>query len=414
MECNSIATMTMTIPTAVTVLLLLLAFLSHNVEPFVAKNTINRLTVPSLTALFDGTTNESDNNNNNNNINNNNNNTKRLTDVVCVVTGASRGIGKGIALALGKEGATVYITGTSSSSSTTKTTKYATNGQVGGPGTIDETAHAVTAAGGVGIAVQCNHADDDQVKALFQQIKTSHGRLDILVNNVFRVPPGGTDGLFGKFYNLPIDTWDTLHDIGVRSHYVASVYAMPLLLTSRATTKLPRPFIAMISSFGGLTYTFNVPYGVGKAAVDRLAKDMAIELETEDIAVTSFWPGVVRTERTELMVQSGEWDKMVGIPLDHAESPEFTGRAIVAVATDETNKIKSGTTQVVAELASEYKFTDTNGRTPPSIRSLRFLLPAYGMDKETRSKVPLHLIPDWKLPFWVMAKGKPPEKKHAQ
>jgi dehydrogenase/reductase SDR family member 1 len=188
---------------------------------------------------------------------------------------------------------------------------------------------------------------------------------------------------------------------------------MPLLLKSRTTTKLPRPFIAMVSSFGGLTYTFNVPYGVGKAAVDRLAKDMAIELQDENICVTSFWPGVVRTERTELMVESGEWDSKVGIPLENAESPEFTGRAIVAVATDDTNMIKSGTTQVVAELADAYQFTDTDGTTPPSIRSLRFLLPAYGMDRATRSKVPLLLIPDWKLPFWVMANGKPPARKDA-
>ena len=358
---------------------------------------------------------------------------RRLVDVICVVTGASRGIGKGIAIALGKEGATVYITGTSSSSSSnsnsnsnsnssdpTITKKYSTNEDVGGPGTIEETADAVTAAGGVGIPMLCNHADDGQVQALFQYIDEQHGKLDLLVNNVFRVPPGGTESLLGtKFYNLPLTTWDTLMDIGLRSHYVASVYAMPLLLKAKASHRppkpIPRPFIAMISSFGGLTYTFNVPYGVGKAAVDRLVKDMAIELVEEDIAVTSFWPGVVRTERTELLVQSGQWDSNVGIPLDHAESPEFTGRAIIAVLTDPNNHKKSGTTQVVAELAQEYHFTDIDGTTtPPSIRSLRFLLPTYAMggdddDARTRfNKIPPFLIPDWKLPFWILAQGKPP------
>jgi dehydrogenase/reductase SDR family protein 1 len=177
--------------------------------------------------------------------------------------------------------------------------------------------------------------------------------------------------------------------------------------TTATNSKLPRPFIAMISSFGGITYTFNLPYGVGKAAVDRLAKDMAVELLAEDICVTSFWPGVVRTERTDAMVESGEWDEFVGIPLDYAETPEFTGRAVVAVATDAGNlEQKSGTYQVVAELAQEYGFTDVDGSRPPSIRSLRFLLPTYG-----NVSLPEWLIPDWKLPFWVMASGKPPDRQ---
>ena len=102
------------------------------------------------------------------------------------------------------------------------------------------------------------------------------------------------------------------------------------------------------------------------------------------------------------------WDKYVGIPLDNAESPAFTGRAVVALATDPNNLQKSGTYQVVAELAEEYGFTDIDGTTPPSIRSLKFLVPAYGLDEETRKKVPSWLIPDWKLPFSFMAQGRPP------
>ena len=332
---------------------------------------------------------------------------KRLDGVVCVVTGASRGIGKGIALALGKDGATVYVTGTTSSGERKKTQEaYAAVGN--DPGTIEETAAQITKAGGQGIAVLCNHANDDQVKQLFEQVEKEQGRLDILVNNAFRIPDGGPTKLFGKFWEQDVAVWDNVHTVGLRSHYVASCYAMPLLLKSQETSKLPRPLIAMISSFGGLVYSFNVAYGVAKAAVDRLAKDMAVELSDENICVTSFWPGLVLTERTEIMVDNGQWQEFVGLDLENSETPEFTGRAIVAVATDPNNSAKSGTSQVVAELAQEYQFTDINGSTPPSIRSLKFLLPAYGMTEEQRSKVPAWMIPDWKLPFWVMASGRPP------
>jgi dehydrogenase/reductase SDR family member 1 len=338
-----------------------------------------------------------------------------LQGCVCLVTGASRGIGKGIAVELGKQGAIVYITGTSSLSKQKKSTgPYATSPDVGGRGTIEETAELVTLAGGVGIPVFCNHAKDDEVQALMDQIQVEYGRLDILVNNVFRIPPGAPRTLQGKFWEQGPDTWDTVHTVGLRSHFVASCFAMPLLRQAEKaplpSTRLARPLIAMISSFGGLTYTFNLPYGVAKCAVDRLAKDMGMELQEENICCTSFWPGLVMTERTEDTLKSGDWDKYVGLPVDKAESPEFTGRAIVAVATDPKNlQTKSGTYQVVAELAQEYGFTDVDGKCPPSIRSLKFLLPTYGMTEEQRKSFPESLIPDWKLPFWMMSQGQPPK-----
>jgi dehydrogenase/reductase SDR family protein 1 len=146
--------------------------------------------------------------------------------------------------------------------------------------------------------------------------------------------------------------------------------------------------------------------------VDRMAKDMAVELRDENISVTSFYPGVVLTERTQRTVDSGVWEKNVGIPLENAETPRFTGRGVIAVATDQDDDMtKTGTFQVIAELAKEYGFTDEDGKQPPSIRSLRFLLPAYGFDEETRKKVPASLIPDWKLPFFIMAQGSPPKKE---
>lgn len=355
-----------------------------------------------------------------------------LKGCICVVTGASRGIGKGIALELGAAGATVYITGTSSSSTTTPDdgnsdtgNKYVTNENVGGPGTIEQTAKEINDMNGIGMGIPyyCDHSNDEQVKSLFQHIQTKHQRLDILINNVFRVPNGGTKALFGNFWEneSSIETWDAVHTIGLRSHYVSSKYAIPVMIQNQPKAKgdMNQPFIGMISSFGGLCYTFNTAYGVGKAGVDRLTKDIAYELDNakEDIYVMSFYPGMVLTERTEVSVANGSWDEDVGIPLDNAETPRFTGRAIVAVATDPSlgknkqgkrNDKKSGSFQVVAELAQEYGFTDEFGKQPPSIRSLKFLLPAYGMDEETRKKTPSWLIPDWKLPFFVMANGAPP------
>ena len=222
---------------------------------------------------------------------------------------------------------------------------------------------------------------------MFEQVEKEQGRLDILVNNVFRIPPGGLEKLMGKFWEQGVEAWDALHTMGLRSHFIASSFAVPLMLkSSRDSATIQRPFIAMISSFGGLSYTFSVPYGVGKAGVDRLAKDMAVELQSKDICVTSFYPGLVQTERTNVAVENGDWDKYVGIPLDNSETPEFTGRAVVAVATDPDNMKYSGTVQVVAELAEQYGFTDVNGKRPPSIRSFKFLIPTYGMDEEQRKE----------------------------
>ena len=189
---------------------------------------------------------------------------------------------------------------------------------------------------------------------------------------------------------------------------MTTVLAMPPLFQARdgTTRSIPRPLIVMIGSFGGMTYMFNVPYGVGKAGVDRMAKDMAVELLEEDICVLSLWPGVVNTERTQIAVENGTWEKYIKVPLENAESPQFTGRAVVALAKDGNNMRKTGTYQVVAELAEEYGFTELDGSRPASIRSLRFLLPSYAFDEKTRERIPTSMIPDWKLPFWILAGGK--------
>ena len=266
----------------------------------------------------------------------------RLSGVVAVVTGASRGVGKGVALALGSEGATVYVTGR---------TLTASDG--GLPGSLTETAEEITARGGHGVPVVCDHEDDAAVQALFARVAAEHGLLDILVNNAFAIPSG--EGLYGTpFWEQPIGCWDTMHQVGLRSHYTASVCAAPLLLKSA------RGLVANISSFGGASYQVNVAYGVGKAGVDRLSADMAVDLRPHGVAVVSLYPGVVRTER----VLSGE----LPYSLKHSESPELTGRAVAALSADTARMRHTGKVCVVAELAQEYGFTDVDGKQPRSLR----------------------------------------------
>ncbi len=266
----------------------------------------------------------------------------RLKDKVAVVTGASRGVGRGIAVALGAEGATVYLSG--------RTMDAASEGL---GGSLQQTAAEIDARGGRGVPVRCDHGFDEDVQALFARVESEQGRCDILVNNVFAIPSGE---LFGTaFWKQPIGFWDTMHRVGLRSHYVASVYAAPLLLKSQG-------LIANISSFGGASYQVNVAYGVGKAGVDRLARDMARDLEPHGVCSVALYPGVVRTER----VLAGE----LPFSTEFSESPEFTGRAIAALFADPKRMDKTGCVHVVAELAEEYGFADVDGTRPPSLRQL--------------------------------------------
>ncbi len=269
-----------------------------------------------------------------------------------MVTGASRGIGKGIALALGAEGATVYVTG-----------RTLTPGSYPLPGTVGETAAEVDRRGGRGIAVQVDHAQDHQVAALFEQIGREQGRLDILVNNAFSLPEDLTAPQ--PFWEKPLSNWEMV-DVGVRSNFVAAWHAAQLMVPCRSG------LIVATSGYVGVTYTYGVVFGTCKSAVDRMARDMAVELKPHNVASLSMWLGLTFTERANrnLKLNPAMTAQTVTNPLV-GSSVEFPGRVIAALAADREIIRRSGGTYIAAELAQDYGVTDVDGKVPPSLRALR-------------------------------------------
>lgn len=260
-----------------------------------------------------------------------------LQGKVAVVTGASRGIGKGIALALGERGCKVFVTGRTRGAGET---------------TIDTTARLVTEAGGEGHAIACDHGEDAQIEALFRQIGESVGHIDLLVNNVYRIPDPPAWG--GGFWDHPISIWDDQVGIGLRAHYVASWHAAPLLFAAG-----PGAAILNVSSPGGLGYHFSSSYGAGKAGLDRLTADMAIELKPRGVAAVVLYPGSVATE----FVRSVSAQR--GTDLSDSQTPLFVGRAAAALLAAEDLLERSGSIQWVEDLAEEFDLVDENGRRPP-------------------------------------------------
>ncbi len=264
----------------------------------------------------------------------------KLKDRVAVVTGGSRGIGRGCAVELGAAGATVYVTGRSIE---------AEGGKL--PGSVEATAREVSDAGGRGIPMACDHRDDDAVRFLFEKVLTEQGGLDILVNNAFLIPAELTSGK--NFWEVPISNWDDMIDVGTRSAYVASHFAAPLMIGRGSG------LIANISSSGAAEYAWHVAYGVGKAALDRFTADAAHEFRPHGVAVVSLWPGLVLTERNE-----GARDAIPGLDFTGAESLRFTGRAVAALAADGGVIERSGRAYASRDLADEYGFTDVGGGLP--------------------------------------------------
>lgn len=256
---------------------------------------------------------------------------KNLNQKVALVTGASRGVGKGVALELLQAEATVYITGRS----------------------VDDMKYIADR----GAALVCDHRVDQQVEEAFQKIIDEQGRLDILVNNVW----GGYENMIENgeftwtlpFWQQPLWRWDAMFQAGVRSHYVASRFAARMMVGQKAG------LIANISYWSAQKHIGNVAYGVSKAATDKMTADMAHELRDHNVAVVSLYPGLVRTEK---VMAAAEW-----LDLSNSESPQFIGRAVVGLALDPKIMEKTGKVSIAADLGQEYGFADIDGRRPRAL-----------------------------------------------
>jgi len=272
---------------------------------------------------------------------------------VAVVTGASRGAGKGIALALGAAGMRVYVTGRSTRTSLGRLRDVVL------PGTIVETAAAINALGGTGIALACDHRDDAAVQAVFERVASESSTLDILVNNAASIHDTLIDP--GGFWEKPLELADIL-DVGLRSAYVASYFAAPLMV------RAGRGLIAFTSSFGASCYMHGPAYGAQKVGVDKFAADMAVDLAPYGVAAVSLWLGPQLTERTAAAARSRP--EQYEAFLRQGETPQFNGRIIHALACDPQLLSLSGQTLISAEAARRYGITEAGGREPPSYREM--------------------------------------------
>lgn len=319
---------------------------------------------------------------------------KSLSGKVALVTGATRGIGKGIALQLSQAGAFVYVTG--------RTLKP--KGE-GAGGSLHETVEEMKARGGDGAGIQCDHSKDEDIVNLFNRIDVEqNGQLDILVNNAYSAVNSIVTTIGVPFWEQPMSTWDEVNNVGLRNHYLCTV------LASQRMVPRKQGFIVNVSSAGGLRYLFNVPYGVGKEACDRMAKDCSIELKKHGVTFISLWPGAVRTEEILFHIDQGTFSKKSPMPgfsaekmiksfKEDGESTEFAGKCIVALASEANVINKTGRILLTSELAVQYGIYDNDGSQPTSIRSVKTgLLMAGGIFAVIAKFIPACI----KLPYWII------------
>jgi len=322
----------------------------------------------------------------------------KLAGKIALVTGASRGIGRGIALQLGEAGAKVYITG--------RQPKASLSSDMSQLPSLEKVAQEIEDRGGKAAIIYTDHSDMDQVKSLFEQINAeNNGQLDILVNNAYAAVTSIRENHGKKFYDQKPEIWDDINNVGLRNHYYCSVYATRMMVKNRSG------LIINISSGGGLKYLFNVAYGVGKEAVDRMAADMAVELKDDNVTVISLWPGAVKTELVTNFVSEGVLvtanqeisEEAAEKIFSEGESVEYPGKAVVALATDPKVHNLTGKTLTTADLGDKYGFKDIDGKQILSMRSIKFVF-VYGIVKFPLSQWIGAIIPRWvKAPGWLMS-----------
>lgn len=298
---------------------------------------------------------------------------------VCVVTGASRGIGRGIALQLCQAGATVYITGRHLD-------------------TLQAAAEDAQSRGGRCVPVVCDSSQESDVRSLFEQVdREQHGRLDVLVNNAYAGVQTILNNGKKAFWESPASIWDDVNNVGLRGHYLCSVYGARLMVPAG------RGLIVVISSVGGMRYTFNVSYGVGKAACDRLAADCAHELRRHGVSYVSLWPGLVQTELLkDYMERSDNAEdpllKQLKSNFSSGETPEMSGKCVVALATDPNILSLSGKVLPSCDLARRYGLQDVDGRPIWDYLSLSSVLHSASSLGWLASYLPGFL----RMPKWIM------------
>jgi NAD(P)-dependent dehydrogenase (short-subunit alcohol dehydrogenase family) len=286
---------------------------------------------------------------------------KSLKGKVAVVTGASRGAGRGIALALGDAGATVYVAG--------RTVKGGPKPLDQAPGTIDETAAELTERGGLGIAVRCDCTVEAEVAGLFERVRAEHGRIDLLANAVW----GWADSIqtvdqmqalwSRPFWEQPVDLWNHMMMAGPFAYLLASRHAARMMAAAGGGLIVGMTDGVVADSPDSDAYGGQLLWDLSHRSINRLLLGMAHDAKPRKIAVVTLMPGFMRTERVLMHLKTEKLKKM--FRLDLSESVEYVGRAVAALAADPEVMRKTGQIHFVADLAREYSFTDVDGKFVP-------------------------------------------------
>jgi dehydrogenase/reductase SDR family protein 1 len=283
--------------------------------------------------------------------------TGSLDGRVALVTGASKNIGKGMALEVAAAGATTYVTART------------LDDAPGAIGSLHKTVAKIEAAGGKAVALACDHTDDAQVEAVFDRIREDQGRLDVVVNVA---SPDFSEMVGVPFWEIPFRHITACLEVGPRSDYVTTALAARMMVPQGSGV------VINISSHGATQHLLSVPYGVGKGAIDKLTQDAATELRTHGVSVVSLWPGLVLTEGllANVEVAPDGSRTLHGLDISFGETPKFNGRAVVALASDPKILEKSGGSFWSSRLAREYGFAEDDGHLPPEIDGIQTLMSA--------------------------------------